>query len=640
MARQVLSGIVLLAFVNFLMGCSVTSSDKVPGDSAVQSSEKVFELVLTDGRMIDCRQDGARYRDATTGLYGALPGQHPRFMPLNEEATFRIAPPRILNREELDTAHIAEVVLTNSALAEFMDPGAVFDSVKRVVRGKDVAGRDVSYPEGSVRSCRSSHPVGISFAELEQRPQQPVFELVTKKKSVVTADSAGWLLVYQPPAFLVMGADMKLMEIPASDVLYANVEKRDAVGSLLATLGVIVAVAGVVVLIALATKQCCPFVYSYDGNRYVFDAEPLGGAICQGLERTEISRLDYVKPLEGEYRLMVRNEVNETQYINSMRILAVDHPPAMRVYPDLEGRFHGFTTVMNATSAFDENGTSLMNFLRASDNIAWQTHLPSAARGELEQVRHAISVTLPKPPGAKKAWLVTNVGTSAWGSNMIRKTVEYRGGTAGEWLKSLVPGSQSFVEMNWFIEREEMYRLKTWVKVGGSWKEAGFIQGQGPLISEDRVYPIDVSGAAGDSLVLRFNPPKGFWTFDYVGVSYDEPAAIAPTVVEASRAENQRGASIVDTLLKEDGSYFVMPDVGDWAALRFAAPPLEPGAERMVFLETGGYYSLHLPLEPKEQIARLMTIAMTPGQVVRTLMEEFRSWEASQQMAQIHATGK
>jgi hypothetical protein len=188
-----------------------------------------------------------------------------------------------------------------------------------------------------------------------------------------------------------------------------------------------------------------------------------------------------------------------------------------------------------------------------------------------------------------------------------------------------------------FIDREEMYRLKAWVKEGDSWKQEALIQGQGPLISEDRVYPMDVSRTAGDSLVVRFNPPRGFWTFDYIGVSYEEPAVMTPAVVEAQRAEDRHGTSILDSLRNQDGAYYVMPEVGDWATVRFNAASGPEGTVRAVYLETGGYYELHLPKDKPDQLARLFTIWMNPGQIVGTLMEEYRSWLSDQQAARVPA---
>jgi hypothetical protein len=524
-------------------------------------------------------------------------------------------------------------VLRNNLLVTFQEPGARFNKTTRDLTGKTLDGKVVSYTSDVLRSARSVKPTAMTPGELELHPQLPVYEVVTTKNLVYLFDSTAAYLEHQDAMFVGTDSWGKHIEIPASTVLYANIEKTDAVGTVFATLGVVVGVFLVIGLIALATKQSCPFVYSFNGEQYVFDAEPLGGAICRGLARTDISRLDHVKPVDGEYRLLVRNEVPETQYIDRMKLLVVDHPENTQVYPDLQGHFYGFTKVQGATSATDEKGMSLMKFLAASDEITWQTHLPSASRAVDDPVRHTLSVTFPKPVGAKKAWLVTNIGTSSWGSNMIRKTVEYRGNTAETWLKSVTPGSQSYVEMYQFIEREEMYHLKTWVKEKDSWKEEAVILGQGPLIFEDRVYPLDVSNAVGDSLVLRFYPPKGFWTFNYVGVSYEEPSLMYTTSVHARVAHDQGGVSIAGSLRELDTSYYAMPEVGDWAKVSFEVP-LEPeGTVRSVYLETSGYYELHLAKDRPDQLARLYNIWMHPGQIVKTTMEEFRAWQSEQRAA-------
>jgi hypothetical protein len=314
-----------------------------------------------------------------------------------------------------------------------------------------------------------------------------------------------------------------------------------------------------------------------------------------------------------------------------MKLLVVNHPDDVTVFPDLQGKFHAFKSVHGVTSVSDENGRSVTNFFRASDNVAWETHLPSASKATDGPVRHQLTVTLPKPVGAQKAWLVTNIGTSAWGSNVIRKAAEYRGNAAQAWLTSITPGSQSYADLFKFIEDEEMYRLKVWVSEGEAWKQEAVIHGQGPLISEDRVYPIDVSGALGDSLVLRFNPPKGFWTFDYLGVSYEDPAEMGATRVDAHRALDQKEASILASLESIDQSYYVMPEVGDWGEVCFPVPVQREGMVRSVYLETTGYYELHLRKDLPNRMAQLFYVWTHPGEIVKTSLEEYRVWQAERQ---------
>ncbi len=635
MARKIIVGVLLLTLVNFFMGCVISQTDKVPGvaTAGLSPSDYIAAVVLTDGSTITFDNRGGKHSsDPIPMILGTSPSGDSIRAPLSDVRQCRVSPPVSIAAADLDTMPIAELVLKDRTFVPFKAPGGTYDEKAQVIRGVHTIQGDVSYALSDVSSIRVSRPQLMWPLDLKSQPLQKVYEFIDQNFKVWAFDSTGGHLAAKSGFY---GTDINgnNVEVPDDDVLYASVKRVDPGLTALATLGVIVGVVGVVAIIIAATKQSCPFIYSFNGEQFVFDAEPLGGAICPGLARTDISRLDFVKPVGREYRLLVRNEVPETQYIDKMKLLIVDHAPEMIVYPDLKGTFYAFKNVQVATSATDEKGMSLMKFLIASDQIAWQTHLPVACRDTTGPTRHEITVTLPKPRNARRAWLVTNIGTSLWGSNMIRKTVEYRGNSAQGWLASLTPGSPGLAEMNGFLEREEMYHLKTWMKTGSTWTQATTIIGQGPLISEDRVYPIDVSKAAGDSLVLRFNPPKGFWTFDYLAVSYDDPLVAMPLQVNASQAGDQNGNSIADKLCSQDSLYYAMPDVGNFARVNFNAPENREGMTRSIVLETSGYYQLHLAKDVPDQLARLYSIALQPGQIVRTAMEEFRAWIAQQDIA-------
>ncbi len=468
MWRTMVAGITLLTFVNLLMGCTVTSITEVPGANAgtIAPTEKIKSLVKLDGTLVQFDDRG--------GSFGLVPREAIRgttrtgesvAIPSSDVWLVRISPPVSLSATELDTAHIMEVVLNNNSLVRFEKPGATYDKEKGEISGTCFPSKTASYALSELSSIRAKHPLSLKLSELKLHPEKRVYEVIDKRYYVYTFDSSAGHISFAS-GFFGNTIDGTSVEIPASEVLNASIERTDAAGSVVATLGLIIVIIGVAVVIAAATKQSCPFVYAFDGQRFVFDAEPLGGAICPGLARTDITRLDHAKLVDGEYRLLVRNEVPETQYINRMQMLLVDHSPEELVYPDLQGRFLAFTNVQGVRTAIDENGMSLTNFLRASDGVAWQTNLPTASQEVNRPTRHEITVTLPKPPGARTAWLVTNIGTSLWGSNMIRKTVEYRGYNAEAWLSSVAAGSQSFEELNQFLEREEMYNLKTWMKDG------------------------------------------------------------------------------------------------------------------------------------------------------------------------------
>lgn len=139
------------------------------------------------------------------------------------------------------------------------------------------------------------------------------------------------------------------------------------------TIGLVAAVAvgtvAIIVGVAAATKQSCPFVYSWDGKQYVFDAEPYGGAITRGLEKDDFSTLERLREQDGLYQLKITNEVDETQFTNLTELWVVDHPAGTRVAADVLGRLHTLAAPQSLVSALDVAGHDLLPWLRATDRL-------------------------------------------------------------------------------------------------------------------------------------------------------------------------------------------------------------------------------------------------------------------------------
>jgi hypothetical protein len=66
-----------------------------------------------------------------------------------------------------------------------------------------------------------------------------------------------------------------------------------------------------------------------------------------------------------------------------------------------------------------------------------------------------------------------------------------------------------------------------------------------------------------------------------------------------------------------------MPNTGDAAQVTFAAPPARAGAERTVFLQTRGYYRLHLPEKGPADLPALQRITEQPDGAARMAAESF-----------------
>lgn len=419
-------------------------------------------------------------------------------------------------------------------------------------------------------------------------------------------------------------------KIPVDSVLYVNVQRIDAATGCLAAAGVLtLAIAGVFV-IAILTKESCPFVYAYDGEQYVFDAEPLGGAISRVLSRTEYSRFDHLQPDHGQYKVLFRNEVEEIQYLDEVKLAVIDHAPGAEFYSDFSGQFHTVKKPHLPLSATEEHGRDLLPFLKAVDGVYWQTHFPEVDPLKPETHRHQLEVTFPKPQDAQTAKLIVNAGTGLWGSNMIREMLQLRGEKVNDWYAAINTGKKELPEMMAFVEREELFYLKVNVQKENTWQPIAAITASGPLITETRVAPLDLRGIDGDSLTIRLNPPAGYWTIDYLAIEYENYQP--PTISELApfQADGDSASEILQNLASIDKQYQVMPEVGDQFYLSFRVPEKPAGLQRSLFLKTSGYYQIVTDQSRPEQTALIKKMMEQPGAIVAYSLQEYEIWKTRQ----------
>lgn len=425
------------------------------------------------------------------------------------------------------------------------------------------------------------------------------------------------------------------VEVSIDEISYVRVRRKSRVRTALATAAGIILVA---VLVADLEEEdenegeSCPFVYSYDGEKYVFDAEPLGGAITEGLEKTDYSRLDHLESVEGKYYLLLRNELEETQFTDEIALLVVDHSMSSEVIPDLMGNLYAVEDVVAPSSARDESRRDLMKFVEQRDDVFWQTDLriDSLLRGQ--KLRNQLTFEFPKPPDAKTAKLVVNAGTALWGSNMVRRMLEDRGDRVDAWYEAINRAGPELMRLALFVEREELFVLKVYVKEDQGWIHRGFIPGGGPLITEDRVIPIDLSDISGDTLTIRLHPPLGFWAINYIGIDYGNHPTPEAKKVPLASAEDRYGEDVSEQLRAADKTYQVLSEVGDWTDVSFDAPPQPEGTRRSVFLKTSGYYQLHLSKDQPEQTEVIHTMLTTPGMIVEYAMSEYLKRRGSEDL--------
>ena len=618
----------------FLAGCIQHETAKVLRTDAEFTTETLSSIVLRDGREIEFGPEGGHYGASYSVVGVTDSGDTVRFRS-NDVREARPTSPPFISSAPTERLRIAEVLDQRGLFYQFDSTRAVCDARSGLITGRLISGVPCNLSVQDIRGFRTERVSTLSMAALVSDPDLPIAEVVVgggmnaRQRTLVRFNADGGRTSDRSEVIEGVTAGGALGQYPLDSILYASVERVNAAGTVLATLGGLTVAAAVVGAIVAATKESCPFVYSYDGSGYVFDGEPLGGATSEVLARTDYSLLEHLRPVNGTYRLLVRNEVAETQFIDAMRLLVVDHHRGQTPVIDARGETQLVRAMTLPVLATDEDGTSILQQVGAIDGVAWQTHLESVSQTEPESLRHTLTFTFVRPRGAQRARLVARVGTTLWGSAMIRCLYELRGNTVERWHTAIDRKGPELYELLAFVEREELFSLRVLIGRKGTWVHRGHLVGGGPFIHETQTVPLSLADGTGDSISIRVRPPLGFWSIDCIGIEFDPgPGAIA-VPIPVSSGFDQDGQDITRLLQADDRTFSVMPTKHHWTTLEFPAPPPTMGMERTVFLQTSGYYRLHLPQDQSEDTAMLREVFNTPGSVIRFSLDRYREWYGS-----------
>ena len=362
---------------------------------------------------------------------------------------------------------------------------------------------------------------------------------------------------------------------------------------------------------------CCPFIYSFDGDNFVFDAEPYGGSICQGLKRTEWCQLEYAKEIDNQYRIVIANELDETQYTDELKLLVVDHPQGIQVAPDAAGQIHSISNPVVPIRVVNGSGEDLSSIFAEKDGRIWQTPMPETNPDTIENLKDELIFEFPKPSNAKTAKLLVHACTSLWGATIAKNFLELHGNKLTDWYNEVNNFGPAFHRiMNWYYD-EELYLLQIRIHTNQEWKSKGVIFGSGPFISEDKIYTVDISDVTGDTLKIKLTPAANFWRIDQLSVDYTEDEEIILNEIEANQGFDDKGQDVCGLLAKLDNAYFIMSEKGCRAELIYNTPPKIADMTRTIFAKTSGYYQIHLQPEGEPQYDILERINTEPGFTIR-----------------------
>ena len=364
----------------------------------------------------------------------------------------------------------------------------------------------------------------------------------------------------------------------------------------------------------------CPHVYSFDGQRFKLDADPLSGALFAGAEREDWDRLEELRPVDGRYRLRVVNELKEIDHIDALSLQVVDHAPGTSVLPSPSGELWPVAQAASLQAARDSHGRDIRPMLSEADGAA-VIGQPADFASTQSDPRERLTLTFPRPAGSRALlWLRAHSTPFA-----EEAYVQYMA-TMGPGAGLLMRWAQSDTDYP-YAKRvaDEARRLGLPLSVHsvgtGAVTEIGPI---GPAIQRDFVVPVPLP-PQGDTVTVELLMTPLFWEVDLARLA---PAPAAPLVAQRvlpQSVQDGQGKDLLASVLSADGQRVRLHN-SEYIEASFAAPPLQSGQERTVILAIRGFYEMdfggHAMLNPVALLAHRLGYRSLPRFALRRALEQ------------------
>jgi hypothetical protein len=326
----------------------------------------------------------------------------------------------------------------------------------------------------------------------------------------------------------------------------------------------------------------CPFVYAWDGSRYVRQGEVFGTALGKGLETSTTCMLPDAAAADGFLRVRIADERPETHYINSVRVSAYEAPRGTPAYLDTRDRAWPLPALSPPIRAPRE--------IVHKDNIRWKSE-PVRRTG---MYRDTLEILLPRTGNTGEGSLVVHAVNARLPDGAFAKLFGYLGDESLPYLFRMEHDSGTIALLKGWIDECALH-VDVWD--GASWKGSGAIPPEANEVPFTRIVRIPAPERSSDSVRVRLRVLAGTWEIDAVEVDWSPVLPLVEHVLPLlSAVHSERGSA--DRSVRFQDSDYAMLLPGEYVDMTFAAREPREGYAMTYACNASGYFYEWLPEQP------------------------------------------
>lgn len=389
--------------------------------------------------------------------------------------------------------------------------------------------------------------------------------------------------------------------ISLEEIKLLEVHELEVGSSVIATVALTggVVVGGTAAFLAIACA--CPEVSSYNNLGETSHGSLFPGAMLNSLERDDYLILKNPELSNNELNLRIANVTTETQYINQLEILAVDHKGYDNLALTNEDKLAAYNNLKMPESAIENDLKEVSNLLSKKDGKNFKFD-NSQAKKLNEVVLKFDKTALSKNPA-----LVIHGQQSKWLDTVATVMLAQAGKYQEKWTEK----NDDISPKKWKKNNQKRgLSLNVYLKKDNKWEYAGTCHDVGTGSERTLLMPLDLTNMNTDKVEIKLESAFKIWELDYVGLTDSWSTEIKTTPLTLNSATNQDGENVMTALAANDEEVVTQHEEGTFVEINVSTNNIN---ESTIVLHGFGYYHKHSKFDNKVNIAFFAKFRQTMG---------------------------
>ena len=356
----------------------------------------------------------------------------------------------------------------------------------------------------------------------------------------------------------------------------------------------------------------CPYIYSWNGERYILEGEAFGIAFGSALELNTACALPSLSDAHSDLKIRLSNERPETHYFNAIQLVGIETDKNTSIFLDNTDNAWPVFESIPPVQATDRFGKDIRSSICSIDKTYWES---SAVQDQYESdFQDIIEVDFVRPVERTEGSILITAINTEFSQVVFKNVFEFLGDQKLAFMQAAEHDSEMVKSLRCWINESS---LKATVWNGKEWQPVGAIHPQATAVPFSKIIRLNTGGILVDTIKIRFSSLADVWKIDAVQIDWTPAKPLGKTIVPLISALGPKEKDVSEAIASVDSKYSVLlPPEKIELIYRSLSP--SPGKKMAYVLNTQGYLYEWFPAQPSQK-SNLSNISIPASQRINYL---------------------